>query len=512
MTCLCQNAEVFMDVAGVFRKQAERFPENIAIIFRGEKITFDELNSMVDRLARHLQKTGIKKGSKVAVYLPNSPEYVVSYLAVFRLGAAIIPLDANLTTEELTGVVRHSDASLFISKPLKDISFADFKRELPRLQNIIVFGQEETQPEFDSLDEVLQKEKDSVVKVQITDEDLAVLFYTSGTTGKPKAVMLNYKNLENACQTMKHIGVEKYFGDMQICALPLSHIGGMIYLQIMVEYGAGIVLMERFVPVEFLQNIEKYKVKWFHLVPAMFTALLHLKEFEKYDLSSVTGVNVFGAPSHPSLIQRFGEYCHNATLWHGWGMTETSAPNSATENVQSGTVGKTPPWFRVKIVDDDDNEVPVGKTGEIICSGWPVMMGYYKESEMTAEIMRGGWLHTGDLGNVDREGNLYIKGRKKDMIIVGGLNVYSPEVENVLMEHPQVKEAAVVGVADELRGEIVKAIIVLKEGEKAVESDIRDFCRHKLIHFKVPHIIEFRDTLPKTRTGKIQKELLKDKV
>lgn len=500
-----------MDVAAVFKKQAGKFPEKTAIIFRDEKITFRRLDSMVNRLTNYLRETGIKKGDKVAVYLPNNPEYVISYLAVFAAGAAIVPLDANLTMEEVTGVVKHSEASLLISKPLKNISFADFKKQAPGLKNIIVFGQEETLEGFGSLGEILREENDTIISAQITDDDLAVLFYTSGTTGKPKAVMLSYKNLENACRTMEHIGVQKYFGDMQICALPLSHIGGMIYLQIMIEYGAGIVLMERFVPVEFLKNIEKYKANWFHLVPAMFTALLHLKEFEKYDLSSVTGVDVFGAPSHPSLIQRFGECCPHATLWHGWGMTETSAPNTATENVQLGSVGKTPSWFKVKIVDDDDNEVRTGEVGEIICSGWPVMMGYYKEPEMTAGIMRGGWLHTGDLGSVDKEGNLYIRGRKKDMIIVGGLNVSSPEVENVLMEHPQVKEAAVIGVPDELRGEIVKAIIVLKEGEKVSKNDIRDFCRHKLIHFKVPHIIEFRDTLPKTRTGKIQKELLKER-
>jgi acyl-CoA synthetase (AMP-forming)/AMP-acid ligase II len=268
--------------------------------------------------------------------------------------------------------------------------------------------------------------------------------------------------------------------------------------------------MERFIPIEFLRNIEKHKATWFHIVPPMFTAMLQLKEFEKYDLKSVKGVCIFGAPSHPSLIQRFGKYCPNATLWHGWGMTETAAPNTITDPEHMASIGKAPPWFEVKIFDNNDKEVPIGEVGEIVCRGWPVMMGYYKEPEMTAEIMRSGWLHTGDLGNIDKDGYLYIKGRIKDMIIVAGLNVYSPEVEHVIAEHPKVKEVAVVGVPDKLRGEAVKAVVVLKEDEQAEDRDIRAFCRERLIHFKVPQIVEFRESLPKTRSGKIQKELLKE--
>ncbi|MFH1856862.1 MAG: AMP-binding protein [Candidatus Omnitrophota bacterium] len=498
-----------MDIALKLRKQSELTPDKTAIIFRDEIITFDTFTSMVNGLSNGLRKRGIEKGDKVAVYLPNTPEYAIAYFAVFSLGACVVPLDVNLTTEEVKCILKHSETKLVISKSLKNLSFGDLKKETPSLKDIIVFDADNETDGFSSFDKVLNENKNDFSQTLINDNDLAVLFYTSGTTGKPKAVMLNYKNLENACRTMAHIGVEKHFGDIQICALPLSHIGGMIYLQITVEYGAGIILMERFIPVEFLKNIEKHKANWFHIVPAMFTALLHLKEFEKYDLTSVTGVNIFGAPSHPSLIQRFGQYCPNSTLWHGWGMTETSAPNTAVSNENLKSVGKTPPWFEVKIFDNNDNELPIGETGEIVCRGWPVMMGYYKEPEMTAEIMRGGWLHTGDLGTIDKEGFIYIRGRKKDMIITGGLNVYSPEVENVLMEHPKVKEAAIIGIPDELRGEIVKAVVVLKEGEQADGNEIKAFCRQKLIHFKVPVIVEFSDTLPKTRTGKVQKELLK---
>ncbi len=270
----------------------------------------------------------------------------------------------------------------------------------------------------------------------------------------------------------------------------------------------AIVLMERFIPLEFLKNIEKHKVSWFHLVPSMFTALLQLKEFEKYDLTSVKGVDIFGAPSHPGLIQRFGQYCPNAKLWHGWGMTETAAPNTITDQDHIASVGKTPPWFEIKIVDNHDQELPIGEVGEIVCRGWPVMMGYYKEPELTAQIMRNGWLHTGDLGSIDKEGYLYIRGRKKEMIIVSGLNVYAPEVEHLIAEHPQVQEVAVVGIPDKLRGEAVKAVVVLKDTAAITAKDIKAFCRQRLIHFKVPQVVELRASLPKTRSGKIQKELL----
>ena len=498
-----------MDIAASLREQGQKTPNRPAIIFRDQIITFSQMISMVNRLANNLNERGIKKGDNVAVYLPSCPEYIISYFAIFSLGAVIVPLDPNLTSGEVVGVLKHAEAPLIITKSLKDSSFLKLKEEVPNLKDIIVHVDSEEVEGFTSFKGVLAKSRDEIPAVKIEDNDVAVIFYTSGTTGKPKGVMLTYKNLENACKTMKEVGVQKYFGDMQICALPLSHIGGMIYLQMAAEYGISTLLMQRFIPIEFLKNVEKYKVNWFHLVPAMFMALLQLKEFEKYDLASVSGVDIFGAPSPPSLIQRFGKYCPNATLWHGWGMTETAAPNTATDKEHLPSVGKPPSWFEVKIFDNNDKEVPVGEIGEIVCRGWPIMAGYYKEPELTARVMRDGWFRTGDLGTLDKDGYLYIRGRKKDMIIVGGLNVYSPEVEHVIAEYPKIKEVAVIGVPDKLRGEIVKAVVVLKEGEEASESDIRSFCRQKLIHFKVPHVVEFRQSLPKTRTGKIQKESLK---
>ncbi|MBN3037842.1 MAG: AMP-binding protein [Candidatus Omnitrophica bacterium] len=498
-----------MDIAQLFRDVAEKMPQKPFLIFRDQPISYSEGVKMVNKLANALNKMGVKKGEKVAVYLPNSPQYVFSYLAVFSLGAACVPLDVRLTDEELIGVLNHSEASVFITKALEKNSFAELMKKVSRLKHIIkCFSDEEDG--FASFNKIMQQQPDKQIEINIDEGSLAILYYTSGTTGNPKAVMSNYRSLDNAAQTIRYIGLnEENTGDVSICALPLSHLGGFVYIQFGLDMKMSIVLMERFIPLEFLRQIERHKVTWFHLVPPMFIALLQLKEFEKYDFTSLKGVDLFGAPSHPDLMKRFGKYCPNAILWHGWGMTETAAPNTVTGPENIASIGKNPPWFEMKIFDNDDKEVPVGEIGEIVCRGWPVMMGYYKEPEMTAEIMRNGWLHTGDLGCVDKDGYFYIKGRKKDMIIVGGLNVYSPELEHVISEHPQVAEVAVIGVADKLRGEAVKAVIVLKEGQKISGKDIKAFCRERLVHFKVPQIVEFRDSLPKTRSGKIAKEALK---
>ena len=501
-----------MDLTKKFQDVARKYPEKPFLIFRDEALNYAEAAKRVNKLANAMNKMGVAKGDKVAVYLPNSPEYVFSYLAGFTLGAACVPLDVRLTNEELIGVLNHSEAKVFITKPLEGLEFTDLAKKAPGMKNIIKCYSQ-AQDNCLNFSRIMQEESDQALNIAIDEQGLAILYYTSGTTGKPKAVMSNYRSLNNAPETVRYLGfTEGTMGDVELCALPLSHLGGFVYLQFALEYAMTVVLMERFIPLEFLRNIEKHKVTWFHIVPAMFTALLQLKEFEKFDLSSIIGVDIFGAPSHPSLIQRFGRYCPNATLWHGWGMTETAAPNTVTDPEHIGSIGKNPPWFEVRIVDNNDNELPIGEIGEIVCRGWPVMMGYYKEPEMTRQILRNGWLHTGDLGYIDKEGYLYIRGRIKDMIIVGGLNVYSPEVEHVIAEHPKVKEVGVVGVEDKLRGEAVKAVIVLKEAEQLSPAEIKAFCRQKLIHFKVPQIIEFRESLPKTRSGKIQKESLREEL
>jgi acyl-CoA synthetase (AMP-forming)/AMP-acid ligase II len=498
-----------MDLALNLRNLAKDNPHKIFLVYRGAEISLSKAVEMVNTLAYYLKKIGIGRGDKIAIYLPNNIEYIVSYLATFSMGAVAVPLDIRSTEEEVLNMLTHAEVKVFITHTFKHFDLFKMKKRVPGLKEVILGSEEKTS--FKTITEILTTESADFKNVEINGEDPCFLFYTSGTTGRPKAVLLNYRNLDNPSQTVDYLLGPDIFGKVTLCAMPLSHIGGFDYLLFAITHNMTLVLMDRFIPVEFLKHIEKYKVSWLHLVPTMFTAILHTKEFEKFDLSSLKGVTVFGAPSPPSLIERFGEFCPQAKLFHGWGMTETTAPNTVATQANIKSVGKAPPWFKIKIVDNNGRELPLGEIGEIVVSGWPVMVGYYKAPELTKEVIKDGWLYTGDLGCLDKEGYLYIRGRKRDMIIVGGLNVFAPEVEGVISQHPKVKEVAVIGIFDKLRGEAIKAFLVLREGEKTSNEEIRSFCRKHLAGFKVPQVIEVRDSLPKTKSGKINKELLKDK-
>ena len=334
--------------------------------------------------------------------------------------------------------------------------------------------------------------------------------YTSGTTGKPKGILLTYKHLEGSPAAMDHF-VDLNDKDIKLAAIPLSHIGGFIYLQNCIIFAITVVLMDRFNPFEFLGLIDRYKVTCFHIVPPMYNAILTLKEIERFDLSSLRWVVVFGAPSSPEIMERFHKYCPNAKLLNGWGMTETCPPNTVTpmdsDNIAS--IGKPAPHCTIKVLDDEGNVVPNGEIGEIVISGWIVMKEYYKDPELTKSVLRPEGLHTGDLGRFDENGYLYIAGRKKEMIKVGGQIVFEPEVESALYKHDEVSEVAVIGMSDAMKGEAVKAFVVLRENSLLKAEDIRYFARQHLANFKVPQVVELREELPKNRAGKIDKESLR---
>ena len=319
----------------------------------------------------------------------------------------------------------------------------------------------------------------------LSETDPALIMYTSGTTGQPKGILLNYKHLQGSPQAMKHF-VDLSEHDVKLCAIPLSHIGGFIYIQNCIIFGITLVLMDRFHPLEFLKNIAQYKVTCFHIVPPMYTAMLTVKTIDQYDLSSLRWVVVFGAPNSPDILERFHKFCPNAKLLNGWGMTETCPPNTVTplDNPKIESVGKPAPNCEIQIVDDEDNPLPAGSVGEIVIRGWVIMQEYYKDPQATSTAKRGGWFHTGDLGRFDAEGFLYIVGRKKEMIKVAGQIVYAPEVEAALCKHEAVLEAAVIGVADDMRGESVKAFVVLKEVFAIEALEIKYFARKHLANFK----------------------------
>ncbi len=497
-----------MNVAKVLEEKAKEFSNKPALIFKEQTITFSQLRDYSFCFAESLKNLGIEKGDKVAIYLQNSPEYIYSYLAIWCCGATAVPLDFMLTEDELISCISHSEAKILIAKPKANISLPAIKEKCPGLKNIII-SHEEVQG-FLSLEQLLEKGQSRAPEVEIQDKDYAIIFYTSGTTGKPKGVLINYLQLDAPPKAMTHF-VDFSDKDIVLCALPFSHIGGLIYLQNCISFGLTVVLMERFIPLEFLKNIQQYRITSFWIVPSMYYALLQLKEFESYDLSSVRWMVIFGAPSSPDALRRFYQYCPRAHLLNGWGLTETNAPTTVIPlgSKKLESVGKAAPWIEVKIFDSEAKELPSGAVGEIAVRGWVVTDGYYKDPDATALAMRNGWFHTGDLGRFDSEGYLYIVGRKKEMIKVGGEIVFEPEIEAAIHKHADIAEVAVVGVPDKLRGEVPKAFVSLKEGCQLNEEDLRYFCRQHLAHFKIPHYFQFMSELPKNRTGKIDKEKLR---
>ncbi|MDP3041429.1 MAG: AMP-binding protein [Candidatus Omnitrophota bacterium] len=498
-----------MNVVNVLEECAKIYAHKSAIIFRQEQLSFVQLRDKVFALGQALLKLGVKPGDRVAIYLPNWPEYVLSYLAIWSIGACSVPLDFMLTEDEILSCLDHSEAKILITKHKANISFAQLKAKLPSLKNIISCQSEDQ--ESLSFEKLLAEGRSCSPEVKIDERDCAIIFYTSGTTGKPKGVLISYVQLDAPPKSMAFfVNSDLSAKDTALCALPFSHLGGLIYIQNTITFGLTLVLMERFMPLDFLRNIQNYKVNFFWIVPSMYYALLQLKEFETFDLSSLRWIVTFGASNSPEALRRFQQFCPQACLLNGWGLTETNAPTvvlpMGSKNIES--VGRPAPWIVVKIFSDSGQELPVGQIGEVVVKSWVVTQGYFKDTKLTQETIRNGWFHTGDLGRFDAEGFLYIVGRKKEMIKVSGEIVFEPEVEASLQKHPDVAEAAVIGIADKLRGEVPKAFVVVKEGKSISTEELRYFLRQHLAHFKIPHYFEFCDSLPKNRVGKIDKEQL----
>lgn len=509
-----------MDLIKILEENTRKFPDKPAIIFKDKPVTFLELRDWVFKLAYSLKELGIKRDSKVAIYLPSCPEYIVSYLAVWFLGATAVPLDFMLTEDELVSCLSHADVELLIVEPKANLQLSRLKEKCPDLKKIVIHGDIKKDSggaqEYLLFQQLLSKGDIDITPREIKPGDYAIIFYTSGTTGKPKGVLINYSQLGAPPMAMQYF-VDLNENDIVLCALPFSHLGGLIYIQNNIVYGVTMVLMERFTPLDFLKNIQFYRVTCFWIVPSMYYAFLQLKEFENFDLSSLRWMVTFGASNSPEALRRFHQYCPKAHLLNGWGLTETNAPTTVipmgSDNIES--VGMPAPWIEVKIfacgVDKEDKELPAGSVGEVVVKGWVVTDGYFKDTSTSGEALRDGWFHTGDLGKFDNQGYLYIVGRKKEMIKVGGEIVFEPEVEAAIQKHPGILEAAVIGVPHNLRGEVPKAYIVLKEGHTICEAELRFFCRQHLAHFKIPHYFEFKQALPKNRVGKIDKEALRAK-
>lgn len=522
-----------MTLGEVLEKTKERYPEKIALLYKGEETSFRELNSFVNKFAHLLQRIGVKRGDRVAVILNNSLEFVISHYAIFKLGAIAVPLNPSFKEEELKYLLKDSKAQTVILKSSLTNILKSLKEVLPDLKNIIITDLPRgARPQTDRLRRpplpwtptgarslyFWEEIKSSKYRGQslspplslkgVRPTDPAVIIYTSGVTSLPKGALLTHKNLIFCAQSSIKAGaVSKE--DTFLTVIPLFHAYALtVCMNIPIFLGARSLILESFIPQKVIQAIKKYKVTLFPGVPTMFAYLLNTPGIRKKDLQSLRFC-LSGAMPLDSRILKSWEEKFAVPILEGYGPTEAGpvASLNPLKGRKLGSVGVPIPDVSIKIVDEKGGELAVGKVGEVLISGPNVMKGYLNQSA-TKKALKKGWFYTGDLGKKDQEGYLYLVGRKKEMIIVGGFKVYPQEVEEVLLKHPQIVDAAVVGVQDQYRGESVKAIIILKPESELTYEEVTDFLKERLADYKIPRYLEFRKELPKTELGKILKREL----
>jgi long-chain acyl-CoA synthetase len=504
-----------MNLVNVGDERLEKFGDTRAYVFEGQEFTSLRLSEVSRKLAAGLKSLGIDRGDHVVVSLSNSPEVFACFGAIWRLGAVIVPIMFLLGEDETRYILGHSDAKAVITSADLLEKIENAARGIDHIQKIIVLGGEDAGDQVDFYG-LIEKNPPLQQTEEMNEDDVALMIYTSGTTGRPKGVMLSHNNLhQNALSTYE--ANEAIKGDVALLCLPLAHSFGVVIMNAGFHspFREGFsVLMRWFDPEEVLRLIEKYRVTLFIGVPVMYQLLLSHPAADKYDTSSLERCTISAAPVTEELYRSFTTK-FNCKMYEGYGLTEASpavALCRASMPVKKGSTGVPIPGVEVKIFDLNDSECPAGEQGEIVVKGPNVMLGYYKRPEETAEALRGGWLHTGDVGFLDEEGYLYITDRIKDMIIKGGYNIYPTEIEGYLEEHPAVGEVAVIGIPDKKYGEEIMAFVVRAPGQELDEDGLIEFAKSKITPFKAPSRVKFVDGLPKSLVGKVLKKELRKMV
>ncbi|MFB4166656.1 long-chain-fatty-acid--CoA ligase [Virgibacillus sp. JSM 102003] len=519
---------------------AELYPEKKALHFMGKEMTFTEVYLQARKMAKYMQSLGLEKGDRVAIMLPNCPQAVISYYGALMAGAVVVQTNPLYKERELEYQLNDSGATFIVcldillprvtnvrgSTSLKHTIVTCIKDYLPFPKNLIYpFIQKkqynlvvkvEQSEDTHVWQSIIENGNDDYSPVEVNSkEDLALLQYTGGTTGHPKGVMLTHYNLvANVQMSQAWLYKAESGKETVLGVLPFFHVYGMTTVMNMaIMFGSKMVLLPKFDAEEVLKTIHKQKPTMFPGAPTIYVGLLNHPNLKKYDLSSVEAC-ISGSAPLPSEVQEQFEKVTGGRLVEGYGLTESSPVTHANfvwDNRVNSSIGV--PWpdtdsaiFRVETME----EAEVGEVGEVAVKGPQIMKGYWNNQEETDNVLKDGWLFTGDLGYMNEEGYFYIVDRKKDMIIAGGYNIYPREVEEVLYEHEAVLEAVVAGIPDPYRGETVKAYVVQKSGYQIEEEELNAHCRKHLAAFKVPRIYEFRDELPKTAVGKILRRKLVD--
>lgn len=506
----------------IFDDSVAQMPDTIAMIFGSEQISYAQFGEQVNRFANALAALGIQKGDRVGLMGPNSPQWEVSFFAVLKLGAIVVQTNPMYVEREISHQMIDAGASSMI---VWDAIYPQVKaiRNETALKNVITFHFGQPAGEFADVleyDTLLKQYPPSPPEVKIDPkEDTAVLQYTGGTTGVSKGVMLTHFNLvANTYQVMEWAIDLQYGQERILTILPVFHVYGMTNcVNYAVACASTQIVMPRFDATQILEAIKLYKPTSFPGAPTMYTAINSHPRVGEYkeDLAGIKVCISGSAPLPMEVAHCFEAITGGGNLVEGYGLSEASPvthcnPHGRPSRI--GSIGLPFPNTDSTIVDLETgtHELLPGEIGELVIKGPQVMKGYWNKPEETAKALRDGWLYTGDIAKMDEDGYFYIVDRKKDMILASGYNIYPRDIEEVLYEHPKVKEAVAAGIPDQYRGETVKAYIVLKPGETATEQEFIDYCRTKLAAFKAPRIVEFRDSLPRTIVGKVLRRVLID--
>lgn len=522
----------YSSVAEILAFQAKTQPQKTAVRYQGKSVTYGRLYATSLDIVSALVRVGVVAQDKVGIIFPNHPDFISAFFAVGSLGGTVVPINPLLKAEEIQHILSDSQAKVLIVHEATAGEVADAVESLPNLEHIFVltYGDRGGYTAL-HLSDTAQKRvrmtqlcmsyvSESASKLQgfgkITavspDQDLAVLVYTSGTTGKPKGAMLTHNNLFAAVRAA-HAAFPVCGEDRLLGALPLCHIYGLtvVMLGTLIK-GGSLALIEKFDVIPALKTIEEEKVTVLPAVPTMFQYMIMQLEKQNFDLSSLRLCLAGGAPLAKTLYKSLSRFV-SAPLVEGYGLTEVSCVatlNPVQGKVVQGSVGPAVPGVTIGIFDKEGKQLAGGEenVGEIAIHGPNVMKGYFRAPEKSAEVLKDGWFFTGDLGYLDEGKYLWIVGRAKELIIRGGQNIYPREVESVIAKLKGVIDVAVIGVPEPIMGERVKAVVVLEKGSEVTEEEIRTYCQKRLAEYKVPRLVEFRDSLPRNSTGKILKSQL----
>jgi long-chain acyl-CoA synthetase len=490
---------VGLNLASILTESAAKHPAEPAIRLGGAELTYAALDEASARLAALLRARGLQPGDRVGVMLPNVLEFPIAYYGVLRAGGVVVPMNVLLKRREIAFYLEDSGAEILLAWHAFCAEACDGAEDA---------GVRLIEVEPESFGELLAAQEPASGLADTAEDDTAVILYTSGTTGKPKGAELTHLNLFRNAEISSRTTCEVGPGNVVLGALPLFHsFGQSVGMNASLLVGACLTLVPKFDPGEALATMQRDKVTHFYGVPTMFGALLNHPERDRYDTSSLRNC-ITGGASMPVEVLRGFEDAFGAIILEGYGLSETSpvaCSGHPDMERKPGSIGTPIEGVEMRIVDEDDNEVDQGEVGEIVIRGHNIMKGYWKKPEATAEAMRGGWFHSGDMARTDEDGYFYIVDRKKDLIIRGGYNVYPREVEEVLYEHPKIREAAVLGIPHDEWGEEIGAAVVLHDGEELAAEEISAYVKDRIAAYKYPRVVWFVDELPKGPTGKILK-------